>query len=219
MAKRSKKQITAATAELMSNEPLPVSENGALAHSAGFMAADCPFPEGTEEFDRWNEEWDAEAERVTGETMKENDDGQGGEEAGVEVDEDADEDGGEGDVEEAEKSVVKAEYRARYAEAGHPAHCGDELAILINNLCLAKAGFDIPRFEAICAANGVDLSKYNRTTNGWQGRLRMTGRNVLAGKVFAAGGVVKTPLEGAEPEYKMSEEWMATRRKPAKIAA
>jgi hypothetical protein len=197
MAKKSKKQ------EVVKTE---TPEDGAAAYRGGFMAADCPFPEGTEEFDVWNEEWDNAAELAQAESKSE--------EAGVEVDEDAAEDGGEEGDEGAEKSVVKAEYRARYAEAGHPAHCGDELAILINNLCLAKAGFDIPRFEAICEANGVDLNKYNRTTNGWQGRLRMTGRNVLAGKVFAAGGVVKTPVEGAEAEYRMSEEWMANRRKP-----
>jgi hypothetical protein len=71
----------------------------------------------------------------------------------------------------------------------------------------------LPRFEAIMAANGVDLSKYNRTTNGWQGRLRMTGRNILAGRVFAAGGVVLTPIEGAEAQYTLSSDWMASRRK------
>jgi len=210
MVKKSK-----STKNLRIEEPKPVPENGAEAHAAGFSAADCPFEEGTEQFDVWNEEWDnaAEAWDVNATSTK----------AIMEVDEEreqeAAEDGGEGGDEEPEKSVVKAEYRARYAEAGHPAHCGDELALLINNLCLAKAGFDIPRFEAICNANGVDLSKYNRTTNGWQGRLRMTGRNVLAGKVFAAGGIVKTPIEAAEPEYKLSEEWMASRRKPAKVAA
>jgi hypothetical protein len=202
MARKSKK-----TQAGDNNVPL----NGGEAWRLKFTAADCPYSEehDQDEFDRWNEEFDEAADEA-----QESKNEEGSEEAGMEVDKDAGEDGGEGDVEEAEKSVVKAEYRARYAEAGHPAHCGDELAVLINNLCLAKAGFDIPRFEAICAANGVDLSKYNRTTNGWQGRLRMTGRNVLAGKVFAAGGVVKTPVEGAEAEYKMSEEWMANRRKP-----
>jgi len=101
---------------------------------------------------------------------------------------------------------------------GHPTTCGDELANLLNNLCLTKSGIDMPRFEAICMANGVDLSKYNRTTNGWQGRLRMTGRNILAGKVFAAGGVVLPPIEGAEPQYQLSSDWMASRRK-VKVAA
>lgn len=117
------------------------------------------------------------------------------------------------EVEKEEASVVKAEYRARYAEAGHPSHCGDELANLLNNLCLAKAGIDMARFEAICEANGVELGKYNRTTKGWQGRLRMTGRNMLASKVAAAGGVIMTPIEGAEPQYKLSAEWVASRKK------
>lgn len=180
---------------------ITIPQSGAEAYAAGFTAADCPYDEEHPEFDRWNEEWDEAADAA----------GNGGEPANTESGTDEDE--------AEDRSVVKSEYRARYAEMGHPSHCGDELANLLNNLCLTKAGIDMPRFEAICMANGVDLSKYNRTTNGWQGRLRMTGRNMLAGKVFAAGGVVRTinaqgiPLEGAEPEYKLSEEWMTSRRK------
>lgn len=210
MAKRSKKNTQSVHIE----EPKPVPDKGDAAYTAGFSAADCPFEEGTEQFDVWNEEWDNAAEAFTASQPKSANEESGvaisemGGEAGVEPDEG-------GDAEPAEKSVVKAEYRARYAEAGHPAHCGDELAVLINNLCLPEKGkFDVARFEVICKANEVDLSKYNRTTRGWQGRLRMTGRNVLAGRVFANGGVLKTGgLEMAEPEYKLSAEWMASRRK------
>jgi len=186
-----------------------VPDDGGAAYKAGFGATDCPFGEGTIDFIKWNDEWDAAADEAT----------EGDEEAPEPAEEEPEE-------EPTEKSVVKAEYRARYAEMGHPTTCGDELANLLNNLCLTKAGIDLPRFEHIMEANGVDLSKYNRTTNGWQGRLRMTGRNVLAGKVFANGGVVKTvvergegdmafrlPLEGAEAEYKLSSDWMASRRK------
>ena len=176
--------------------------DGAEAYEQGFTAADCPFSEDEQpiEFLQWNEEWDAAADAK-------------GEEPAEEPEAE------EPDEEPEEKSVVKREYRARYAEMGHPTTCGDELANLLNNLCLTKGGaIDMPRFEAICEANGVDLSKYNRTTNGWQGRLRMTGRNILAGRVFAAGGVVLTPVEGAEPQYTLSSDWMASRRK-VKVAA
>ena len=119
----------------------------------------------------------------------------------------------EGDEEEGRGSVVKDEFRIRYAEAGHPTTCGDNLATILDNLCLTeKSGTDLGRFETICEANGVNLGKYNRTTNGWQGRLRMTGRNLLAKRVWLNGGILMTPVDGAEPSYQMSEEWMASQR-------
>lgn len=200
----------------MSKKQRETLENGRLAFQAGITADACPFEDGTDEFEQWNADWDAAADEA--------------QEANRDATQDDFEEQEEGDGEEpADKSVVKEEYRARYAEMGHPSHCGDELAILLNNLCLTKKGIDMPRFEHICEANGVDLSKYNRTSKGWQGRLRMTGRNLLAAKVFSNGGVLKTVivhedvdgqpvaptwLEGAEAEYKMSGEWMTSRRKP-----
>jgi len=160
--------------------------DGGTAHAEGFTAADCPY----------TSETDDEEQYAAFETWNE--------EFDAHADEAEEEKGG---------SVVKEEYRARYAEMGHPTHCGDDLAVLLNNLCqTSKNGTDLSRFEAICEANGVNLAKYNRTSNGWQGRLRMTGRNMLAKRVYEAGGVLKTPVEGAEPEYRMSDEWMATRK-------
>jgi hypothetical protein len=182
----------------LAKEP-QVPEDGGEALRAGFTAADCPFDEGDERFDAWNEQFDAAADETTNEQIAKDD-------AEINAaDEDKDE--------PAERSVVKSEYRARYAEAGHPAHCGDELAVLLNNLCLTKKGIEVERLDAIATANDVDLSKYNRTTRGWQGRLRMTARNILAGKVFAADGILKAGIEGTEPEYRLSAEWMASRRK------
>lgn len=203
MAKKSRKANTEVSEKL-------VPQDGGAAYTAGFGASDCPYDEEHPNFGRWNEEWDAAADASTEKELEKTDDMD-------EVEHEPDESLVESEEQEAARtSVVKEEYRARYAEMGHPAHCGDELAVLLNNLCLAKAGIDMPRFEHICAANGVDLSKYNRTTRGWQGRLRMTGRNMLAGKVYEAGGLVKTDgLEGAEAEYKLSSEWMAKRRKKA----
>lgn len=104
-------------------------------------------------------------------------------------------------------SVVSTTYRAKYAEAGHPNTCGDWLANILNDYCLNKEGFSIEQFEPICAMNGVDLSKYNRETRGWQGRLRMTGRNLL-GRRIALKGVLVLP----DKEVKVDAEWLAAQK-------
>jgi len=157
-----------------------VHKSGALAYKEGVPASDCPFEDGTPEFAQWNDEWDAEADKEVGE---------------------GEDNGGVG-------SVVTNRYRAAYSESGHPTHCGDELAILLNNLCLNKAGINLELFEAICEANGVNLSRYNRTTKGWQGRLRMTGRNLLAKRVRENEGLIYMP-EGMSPnEYHLSYDWV-----------
>lgn len=159
--------------------------NGAVAYREGVLAADCPF----------DPESDDEEERNRAEKWY------------TEWDEAAD-----AEPEPAGGSVVASRYRIKYAELGHPTHCGDWLATLLNNLCLTSQGIDLGRFEAICAANGVDTSKYKRTGTGWQGRLRMTGRNLLAKRIYLAGGVLMMP-EGEDPsEYRAPAEWMQTQR-------
>jgi len=171
-------------AALIPRDDKGVPLDGGQAHEEGFTAADCPYNSEDEEQYEDFERWNEEFD--------------------THADEAEEEKGG---------SVVKEEYRARYAEMGHPTHCGDDMATILNNLCqTTKNGTDLDRFETICNANGVSLAKYNRTTNGWQGRLRMTGRNMLAKKIYEAGGVMKTPVDGAEPEYQMSQEWMSTRK-------
>lgn len=156
-----------------------VHKSGALAYAEGVPASDCPYAEGTVEFSVWNDEWDEAADKEVGQGQ-------------------ADRVG----------SVVTNRYRATYSEQGHPTHCGDELATLLNNICSNKAGTNLELFEAICNANKVSLAKYNRTTKGWQGRLRMTGRNLLAKRVRENGGVLKMP-EGMHPsEYKLGEHWL-----------
>jgi len=104
-------------------------------------------------------------------------------------------------------SIITNRYRAKYAESGHPTHCGDELATLLNDLCSNKAGTNLELFEAICEANGVHLNKYNRTTKGWQGRLRMTGRNLLARKVRDNAGRLLLP-EYLGDYRQLSEDWI-----------
>jgi hypothetical protein len=162
-----------------------VPTNGAIAHQQGFTAADCPYAEqeeGNEDFDRWNREFDEDADKVEN-TEKEAD--------------------------PQPHSVVKSKYRAIYAERGHATHCGDELAIAMNGLMHNKAGTNIEILDMICAANEVDISKYSRTTKGWQGRLRMTARNMLASKVRANGGVLKLP-EQMGGELRLSKEWVGS---------
>ena len=152
--------------------------DGAIAFKEGVPAGDCPYPEESEEFSRWNEEWDNAADQSVSPPAK--------------------------------GSVITDRYRANYSELGHPTHCGDELAILLNNLCLNKAGVNIQLFEEICEANGVSLARYNRTTRGWQGRLRMTGRNLLTKRLKNNGGVLLMP-PGMYPEsYKLSQDWVAS---------
>lgn len=158
-----------------------VALNGAVAYKEGTPAGDNPFDEGSEESESWWEAWDTAAD--------------------------------EADAEDDEKtgSVVNEKYRAKYAELGHPTHCGDWMADMLNNLCLTKEGTDLIRFEAICEANGVDLSKYNRTTPGWQGRLRMTGRNLLAKAVWRNDGQLIVP-DDADSPYKAPGDWMESQR-------
>jgi len=154
-----------------------VPNDGALAYKQGILAGDCPYAEGTIAYETWNDDWDRAADEAITKPQAVNKIG----------------------------SVVTNRYRATYSEFGHPTHCGDELAVLLNNLCLNKAGVNIEFFEAICRANDVNLARYDRTHKGWQGRLRMTGRNLLAKRVRENGGYLRMP-DG--DDYKLSQEWM-----------
>lgn len=173
-----------------------VAIDGAIAYREGTPAGDCPFSSEDEEGDeytkfvQWNDEWDAAADEASDEENKE---------------------GG---------SVVRQKFRDRYKELGHPAHCGDWLAETLNNMCLTKKGIDVERFEAICNLNGVSLAKYKHEGKGWEGRLRMTGRNLMAKVVFYADGLLKGLDENSQPiELKAPGEWMQSQRfKPAKKA-
>ena len=96
--------------------------------------------------------------------------------------------------EERSGSVVPDTFKKRYAEAGHPGHCGDWLAVTLNKLVQTMDGkkviTDLDRLEAIANANDVApdrVDKLGTATNGWQGRYRMTVRNMLAKKVADKG--------------------------------
>ena len=161
-----------------------VPTHGGEAFRQGFAAADCPFveqEEGDEDFDRWNTQWDEAADEP------------------------------KPDIEEEKKpaSVVKLRYRAIYAERGDPTTCNDELAAKLNNLVKNAKGTNIEYFDMIMDANGVDMSKYSKTTPGWQGRYRMTGRNMLAKKVHSRGGLFVVPNG---EDMQMSADWMSSQR-------
>lgn len=165
--------------------------DGAIAYAEGILAADNPFPEGSEEGDLWDTQWDQAADDAPEDT------------------------GGKGG------SVVASKYRTKYAEMGHATHCGDWLANLLNNYCVGDKNTDLATAERIFGLNGVDTSKYKREGVGWQGRIRMTGRNLLAKKVFLAGKIVVPDPDGGNGEQPLTIEapadWMAAQRfnKPA----
>lgn len=120
-------------------------------------------------------------------------------------------------VDEAElrHSVVKGSYKAKYAQraaemARKPKDVpvkalkrstSDWLAIELARLTLdpKTAKLNVSAFEAVLDLNGVKHAHWNRTTKGWQGRLRMTGRLALqrvvaeAGQLVIPGGSIPAP--------------------------
>lgn len=167
--------------------------DGAIAYAEGILAADNPFPEGSEEGDLWDTQWDQAADDAPEDT------------------------GGKGG------SVVASKYRTKYAEMGHPTHCGDWLANLLNNYCVGDKNTDLATAERIFGLNGVDTSKYKREGVGWQGRIRMTGRNLLAKKVYLAGKIVvpNTAEDGFDTVLTIEApaDWMAAQRFNKPVAA
>lgn len=127
----------------------------------------------------------------------------------------------EDQAEEDERSgsVVPDAFKKRYAEAGHPNTCGDWLALLLNSSTTGSNGkLDVDAMDEIARINKVDTSKLNRTSPGWQGRFRMTSRNMLV-KVVAAAGFLLLPELDGDPRQEMApSEWMAVNRPKIKEA-
>lgn len=121
------------------------------------------------------------------------------------------------------RSVVKATYKLAYAAKALDARlpkgvsrkaaarsCGDWLALTIAKLCIVgKNTLDVERFEALLDANGVAHSHWNRTTKGWQGRLRMTGRLALQRVVAEADGELLVPGEDGDTIVAAPRNWVA----------
>jgi hypothetical protein len=169
-----------------------VAIDGKVAYSEGTPAGDCPYSsegEDDEEYENF-ERWNSEWDEAA--DAAEEEDGKTG-------------------------TVVAEKYRAKYAEAGHPTHCGDWLANTLNGLVLNKGGTNLELLEAIADLNNVSLAKYKRDGVGWQGRLRMTARNLMAKKVWLNGGKLMLPQTINGGMMQAPAEWMAEQRykKPA----
>jgi len=125
-------------------------------------------------------------------------------------------------------SVVPDVFKKRYAEAGHPGHCGDWLAVQLNSLCQVSDGkkvvTDLDRLEAIANANDVAPDRVDRlgtATNGWQGRYRMTVRNMLAKRVADKGHLFVPEGCGvkADEERQAPLDWCEKNRTRVKAKA
>lgn len=106
-------------------------------------------------------------------------------------------------------SVVPNGYKAKYAERGLSLSrkpkgvvikvlkrgCNDwlhhELAKICND---TKGALNLPLFESILEANGIHAHRgWNRTTKGWQGRVRMSGSMLLRRTIAEAEGEMVLP--------------------------
>jgi len=96
------------------------------------------------------------------------------------------------------KPKYKVAYKMRAIEAGLRGKAakrsnGDWLAQTMAKLVLTeKEKLDLDKFEALCAANGVDTNRWPNRNKGWEGRLRMTACLVLR-KIVADNEVLHTP--------------------------
>lgn len=120
-------------------------------------------------------------------------------------------------------SVVPPRYRQIYHEVSDGTNCGDWLALTLNEFCKdgmgKRAPFLLERFHHILILNNVNLTGawVNNRNSGWQGRFRMTGRNMLTKIVGAKGflvvGYPETPDEIKELEA--PEGWLVKNRRKA----
>lgn len=102
---------------------------------------------------------------------------------------------------ERKRSVVKAKYKKRYAarakEAGLKSKVAQRSAwdwlaqTLAGEVLDDRKQLMVDRFLRLMEANGVDHSRWTNRSQGWQGRLRMTGRLALQ-RVVAESGVLHT---------------------------
>lgn len=102
----------------------------------------------------------------------------------------------------APRTVVKTVYKHRYQDKAKARGLtdkasrrgnGDWLQRELQEETVGKDGkLNLPRLEAILDANGVDYSRWNRTTRGWEGRIRMSGSMVLRG-IVGKSGIFRTP--------------------------
>lgn len=113
----------------------------------------------------------------------------------------------ESEDDERSGSVVPDKYKRQYAENGHPGNCGDWLALTLEPLVSTPKGFDVDAMDEIARLNGVDTSKLNRESRGWQGRYRMTTRNMLV-KAVCKAGHLNVPATEAGDTIAAPSEWL-----------
>lgn len=105
--------------------------------------------------------------------------------------------------------VVKPEYRARYIENGSGGRgCNDWFMQTLDELIGTGKHLNVEAMDRLAQLNNVDLGKYNRTTRGWQGRLRMTFRNILARKAWKEGFFINFN----EEKVNVDAEWAANQK-------
>jgi hypothetical protein len=94
------------------------------------------------------------------------------------------------------RTVVKAHYKHVYqdrakaqgrTDKASKRGNGDWLQRELQAETMSGDKFDVERFIEIMDLNGVDYSRWNRTTRGWEGRFRMSGSIVLRGRVGKSG--------------------------------
>lgn len=121
-------------------------------------------------------------------------------------------------------SVVDELYRAQYREQSSTKQsCGDWLAEWLVRFLDADKKLDVDAFTSCCSNNGVDLTaKWAQITrgNGWQGRFRMNGRQVLEkhvtlnGKLLdEAGNEHEVPADFLTAMEAKHGKWLAKQRK------
>ena len=84
-------------------------------------------------------------------------------------------------------SIVKGRYKKRY---GSDAHCGDDLAVAINNMVRTSDGIDEDALQELARANDLDYSRWDHLNigqrsmsirNNLRGILRRAERPVVVG--------------------------------------
>lgn len=98
-------------------------------------------------------------------------------------------------------TVVANHYKERY---GKDRGCGDWLHQFLASKTLdSDRKLIVSAFDRLLEANGIDPHGWNRTTSGWQGRLRMSGRRCLetvakkTGQIQLADGTAVSVPPGA----------------------
>lgn len=106
--------------------------------------------------------------------------------------------------------VVKPEYRARYTENGSGGRgCNDWMMQLLDEMIGTGKHLNVEAMDRLAQLNNINLDKYSRTSRGWQGRLRMTFRNILARKVWKEGFLINFNEEkvNADPQWVAEQKY------------